>query len=198
MFYRFASVAAVCVVLTACSGSDEAKMAKVMPNETATTAASEPVPAVATQAAPVTQPAVSAPVNTPPIDPATCPYSLADLNQGLGLSLSIVNAVEVPFAGGTQLSCQYTGEQSATVMVNKLAMQDPKMLEGMEQFLAGSLESIPNDPDQAQWQTSDSGLHDLTLHYVRAGNSIDVRLMGVDENDWSTVKQKLVELHRVP
>lgn len=198
MFYHFALMAATCMALAACSGSDDKP----------TSATKEPIPTVATettkpaemQSTPAVeaQPVIEAVSSNPAADPTTCPYSVDELNQALGLSLSIVNAVEVPFAGGIQLSCLYTGEQPATVTVNKLAMQDPKMLEGMEQYLAGSLEPIANDPDQAQWQTSEGGLNDLTLHYVRAGTSIDIRLMGVDQADWEAIKSKIVDLRRIP
>lgn len=200
MFYRFASMAMACLALTACSGSEEAKKVTESTDTPVTTIATEPAEPLDIQATAKSeaQPALSVAVNTPPLDPAACPYPLAELNQTLGLNFSIVNAVDVPFAGGTQLSCQYTGEQTITLTMNKLTMQDPNLLEGMEQFLAGSLKPIPNDPDQAQWQTSDSGLNDLTLHYVRTGTSVDIRLVGVDQKDWSRMKQKLVSLRRIP
>lgn len=200
MFYRFASMAMACLALTACSGSEEAKKVTESTDTPVTTITTEPAEPLDIQATAKSeaQPALSVAVNTPPLDPAACPYPLAELNQTLGLNFSIVNAVDVPFAGGTQLSCQYTGEQTITLTMNKLTMQDPNLLEGMEQFLAGSLKPIPNDPDQAQWQTSDSGLNDLTLHYVRTGTSVDIRLVGVDQKDWSRMKQKLVSLRRIP
>lgn len=200
MLYRVALIAATCLALAACSGSEEAPTSKVSieqapaPTSVAPVQAATPAPASSSEGAP----AIAAATNSPPVDPATCPYPVEELSQGLGLKLSIVNAVEVPFAGGTQLSCQYTGEQPATITVNKLVMQDPKMLEGMEQFLAGSLEAVPNDPDKAQWNTTDSGLNDLTLHYVHAGTSIDVRLLGIDQAEWPAMKQKLLGLRRIP
>lgn len=200
MFYRVALIATSCLVLAACSGSEDTLASKTPVEQTPISAATEPAPIAATTTVLASEgaPANAAATNSPPIDPATCPYSIEELNQGLGLKLSVVNAVEVPFAGGTQLSCQYTGEQPATLTVNKLVMQDPKMLEGMEQFLAGSLEAVPNDPDKAQWNTTDSGLNDLTLHYVHAGTSIDVRLLGVDQAEWPAMKQKLLGLRRIP
>lgn len=178
MFHHFAFMVATCLILAACSGADE--------QATSTTPAVPPHEAVAKTNS--TNPAVD----------TTCPYAVAELNQALGLSLSVVNAVEVPFAGGKQLSCLYTGEQPATLTVNQLAMQDPTILESMEQYLAASLAPIPNDPDQAQWQISDSGFNDLTLHYLRAGTSIDVRLMGIEQADLASIKAKLVDLRRIP
>jgi hypothetical protein len=200
MFYRFVFIAASCISLAACSGSDDTKATTSATQQaTATSTVPEPAKPAEVQAAPAIAPPTTQAANpNPALDPATCPYSADELKKSLGLDLSIVNAIDVPFAGGVQLSCQYTGQGTATVMVNKLAMQDPKMLESMEQFLAGSLEPIANDPDKAQWQTSDSGLHDLTLHYVRSGASIDIRVMGVDQNDWPTLKEKLVALRRIP
>lgn len=200
MFYRVALIAASCLALAACSGSEDTPTSKAPFEQPPITVNTLPAPVTASTPVLASQgaPANAAATNSPPVDPATCPYTVAELNQGLGLKLSIVNAVEVPFAGGTQLSCQYTGEQSATITVNKLVMQDPKMLEGMEQFLAGSLEAVPNDPDKAQWNTTDSGLNDLTLHYVHAGTSIDVRLLGVDQAEWPAIKQKLLGLRRIP
>ncbi|MFZ1387438.1 MAG: hypothetical protein WBP46_12700 [Thiolinea sp.] len=200
MLYRLAFITAACVALTACSGSDESK--KTEPAQAiapvATTEAAKPAPAELSTATTPVQPAVEAVLDKAMIDPATCAYSVAELNQALGLDLSMVNAMEVPFAGGTQLSCLYTGEQPATVTVNKLLMEDPQMMQGMEEFLAGSLEPIPNDPDQAQWQTGDAGLSDLTLHYVRADNSVDIRLMGIDQAEWPVMKPKLIALRRIP
>ncbi|WP_298608023.1 hypothetical protein [uncultured Thiothrix sp.] len=200
MFYRVALIAASCLALAACSGSEDTPTSKAPVEQPPITVNTLPAPVTASTRVLASQgaPANAAATNSPPVDPATCPYTVEELNQGLGLKLSIVNAVEVPFAGGTQLSCQYTGEQSATITVNKLVMQDPKMLEGMEQFLAGSLEAVPNDPDKAQWNTTDSGLNDLTLHYVHAGTSIDVRLLGVDQAEWPAMKQKLLGLRRTP
>lgn len=202
MFYRVVLMVAMGLGLVACSGSEETQTPKPLAEQTANSAAIAPVPTPTPSATPVLAsegaPANAAASNSPPVDPASCPYSVEELNQGLGLKLSIINAVEVPFAGGTQLSCQYTGEQPATITVNKLVMQDPKMLEGMEQFLAGSLEAVPNDPDKAQWNTTDSGLNDLTLHYVRAGISMDIRLLGVDQAEWPVMKQKLLGLRRIP
>lgn len=197
MFYRFAFMTFVCLALSACSGSDETKTTTA--NETAPVAAAEPATPTEQPAVPIaeTEPAVVAAKNAS-VDPAVCPYPMDELNQALGLSLSVVNAMEVPFAGGTQLSCLYTGEQPATVTVNKLAMEDPQMMEGMEEFLADSLEAIPNDPDKAQWQTGEDSLSDLTLHYVRAGNSVDIRLMGIDQAEWPAMKSKLVDLRRIP
>lgn len=200
MSYRVALIAASCLVLAACSGSEERQTSQAPTEQASVPVTATPMPTSA--ATPVLAsegaPANAAATNSPPTNPAACPYPVEELNQGLGLKLSIINAVEVPFAGGTQLSCQYTGEQPATVTVNKLVMQDPKMLEGMEQFLAGSLEAVPNDPDKAQWNTTDSGLNDLTLHYVRAGTSIDLRLLGVDQAEWPAMKQKLLDLRRIP
>lgn len=200
MSYRVALIAASCLALAACSGSEENQTLKAPTEQASAPVAATPVQAPASTPVLASEgaPANAAATNSPPADPATCPYPVEELNQGLGLKLSIVNAVEVPFAGGAQLSCQYTGEQAATITVNKLVMQDPKMLEGMEQFLAGSLEAVPNDPDKAQWNTTDSGLNDLTLHYVRAGTSIDVRLLGVDQTEWPLMKQKLLDLRRIP
>ncbi len=197
MFYRFAFMTFVCLALSACSGSDETKTTTA--NEPAPVATAEPATPTEQPAVPIaeTEPAVVAAKNAS-VDPAVCPYPMDELNQALGLSLSVVNAMEVPFAGGTQLSCLYTGEQPATVTVNKLVMEDPQMMEGMEEFLADSLEAIPNDPDKAQWQTGEDGLSDLTLHYVRAGNSVDIRLMGVDQAEWPAMKSKLVDLRRIP
>ncbi|HMT92102.1 hypothetical protein [uncultured Thiothrix sp.] len=200
MIYRVVLIAATCLALAACSGSEENQASKASTDQASTPVIDTPVPASASTPVLASEgaPANAAATNSPPTDPATCPYSVEELNQGLGLKLSIVNAVQVPFAGGTQLSCQYTGEPPATITVNKLVMQDPKMLEGMEQFLAGSLEAVPNDPDKAQWNMTDSGLNDLTLHYVRAGTSIDVRLLGVDQTEWPAMKQKLLDLRRLP
>lgn len=200
MIYRVVLIAATCLVLAACSGSEESQTSKASTEQASSPVIATPVPASASTPVLASEgaPANAAATNSPPADPATCPYSVEELNQGLGLKLSIVNAVQVPFAGGTQLSCQYTGEQPATITVNTLVMQDPKMLEGMEQFLAGSLEAVPNDPDKAQWNMTDSGLNDLTLHYVRAGTSIDIRLLGVDQTEWPAMKQKLLDLRRIP
>lgn len=200
MSYRVALIAASCLALTACSGSEESQTSKAPTEQASASVTTTPAPASASTPVLASEgaPANAAATNNPPADPAICPYPVEELNQGLGLKLSIVNAIEVPFAGGTQLSCQYTGEQAATITVNKLVMQDPKMLEGMEQFLAGSLEAVPNDPDKAQWNLADSGLNDLTLHYVRAGTSIDVRLLGVDQTEWPSMKQKLLDLRRIP
>lgn len=197
MFYRFVSMVITCLVLTACSGADETKLSSESTNSKAV---SEPIGSVDTPTTTMkeAQPAFSAAASKTSADPATCPYQVSELSQSLGLNLSTINAVEVPFAGGTQLSCQYTSEQSATVMVNKLSMQDPKLLEGMEEFLADSLQAIPNDPDQAKWQTTNAGLNDLSLHYIRAGHSVDIRLMGVDQADWPAMREKLINLRRIP
>ncbi|HPY39688.1 MAG TPA: hypothetical protein PLM98_04155 [Thiolinea sp.] len=194
MFYRLALITATCVALTACSGSDESKTA------TTTNQLVTPTMDTTKPAEPQTSPPIpTASTNKAAVDPAACSYTVAELNQALGFAFKVVNAVDVPFAGGTQLSCLYSGEQRAAVTVTQLNMQDPKMLEGMEQYLASSLKPIPNDPDQAKWQTADGGSgSDLTLHYVRAGTSIAVTLVGVDQNEWPVMQEKLVALRRIP
>ena len=207
MLYRYTLIAAVCLALTACSDS-----ATTTNNSSTTTPATEavatnvaPVNPTAAPPAPAENPAnASAPteaVSLPTVDAASCPYTVEELNQALGAGLSIVNAMEAPFAGGSQLSCQYTGEQPMTVMVNKMTMQDPNLLEGMTQYLADKLEPIPNDPDQAQWNASAEDadtISDLALHYVRSGSSIDIRIVGFEPEQITELKTKLINLRRIP
>ncbi|MEW5743572.1 MAG: hypothetical protein AB1938_31965 [Myxococcota bacterium] len=123
--------------------------------------------------------------------PAACAFTQAELNQALGFKVAAGKGTELPFNGGTSLSCQWAEEKGfKSVVLNRTVMTagDPTTnREQQKKHLAGRLEAIPGDPDGAVWQVDQGDLTGVTLHYFRGNTAVEVRVSGVNMKDPAAV-----------
>lgn len=148
------------------------------------------------------RPAAPPPSAAPRVAVASCPFTPAELKTALGLSFKAGSASpDLPFAGGALKSCRYEGADGKTPMftVNLTVMNDPTQTQGSMQALAGKTTPVPGDADGARWQTDQGDLTNPTLHYVRQGVVVELRInVGPKDPRFAALKDKLVRVRRVP
>lgn len=131
-----------------------------------------------------------------------CGFSVAELETTLGIKVEEGKGSEMAFSGGKQLTCTYRGRGVHSLVVTQMRMGDPAALSGSyDQFKAGTMEPIVGDQDRARWQLGQGDLTDVSLHYLRAGTSVQVRVRGVDmkkADDVDTMRKRVVKLRRLP
>jgi hypothetical protein len=132
---------------------------------------------------PTPAPAAAAPAVKP--NPAACVFTTAELKAALGFDVDSGNGTELPFSGGTSLSCTYSEPRPKgfrSVTVNRTVMTTGSSADNAKSqraILAGRLEPIAGDPDGAGWQVGQGDLTDVTLHYWRNNVGTEVRVGGV-------------------
>jgi hypothetical protein len=134
----------------------------------------------------------------------SCPYSLSELRQVLGLHLDEAKpGTERPFDGGRALSCHYSNKDllKPSMWLNQVAADKPDDPSLREYFMqmAGKMDMVPGDPDQAAWQTQQGDLSSAALHYLRKGTQVEARLtIGPKDAQYEEVRRKLLKLRRIP
>ncbi len=134
--------------------------------------------------------------------PAACPFQADELNKVLGLDAGAGQAQPpLKFAGGQMLGCQYPGNKRPSVRVNQTVMDKPDDPANAASFrmMAGSMKPVPGDPDSAMWQLDQGDNSNPTLHYLRKGHLVEVRVMvGKHDPQFQRYADALPKLRRVP
>lgn len=135
-----------------------------------------------------------------------CVFTAAEVQTALGFKVKPGKGTEIPFPGGTSFSCQYAPEDKKelrSLTVNRLVTTtgDPVTISReSRKRLAGRLEPVPNDADQAAWQVDQGDLTDVTLHFVRGKATTELRVFGVNQKDAAAVaamRKRVLMLRRV-
>jgi len=135
-----------------------------------------------------------------------CVFTAAEVQAALGFKVKSGKGTELPFPGGMSFSCQYAPEDKKelrSLTVNRLVTTSGDAVTNSRESrkrLAGKLEPVPNDADQAGWQVDQGDLTDVTLHYVRGKATTEVRVGGVNQKDAAAVaamRKRVLTLRRV-
>ncbi|TAG49995.1 MAG: hypothetical protein EAZ30_01655 [Betaproteobacteria bacterium] len=159
------------------------------------------LPLVATAVATVL--AVSANVAIAQTSPS-CPFTVAEVKQGLGIDVSAATpGKEMAFTGGKLVSCRYTNSDvtKPALWLNQTVMDDPKNPYNATSFkmMAGKLTPVPGDADGAAWQDNQGDLTNATLHYLRNGAIIELRVtVSPRDKAYADIRAKLPKLRRLP
>lgn len=136
---------------------------------------------------------------------AGCLFTAAEVQAALGFKVKAGRGTESAFTGGTSFSCRYLAEDGKdlrSLTLNRVVMssRDAATTGELRKRLAGKLEPIAGDADQAVWQVDQGDLTDVTLHYVRGSASTEVRVGGVNVKDAAAVKamrKRVLSLRRL-
>ena len=132
--------------------------------------------------------------------PTSCPFSAGELKSALNSEFKEGKVgFESDFGTGKSLSCRYEGKNMSLV-VKQTVMKDPAQTRGWEAGLAGKKEKVANDPDGALWQVDQGDNTSPNLHYVRNGDIVELRVMGVGKSNaqFEPLQKKLPTLRRLP
>jgi hypothetical protein len=131
-----------------------------------------------------------------------CPFRAAELKGALGLTLAEgTPGTALPFSGGVNLSCRYAAPKFSEpeLTVNQIAMDNPTQTNGYLDRLAGGVRKIPGDPDGAVFQEKQGDLTNATLHYIRNGTIVELRLsVRPTDTRFAQLQQQLAKLRRIP
>jgi len=137
-------------------------------------------------------------------NPAACVFTQAELKAALGFTVGAGHGTEVPFNGGTKLSCLWSevkGLHSVWLSRTVMTGGDPATNRAaMLKMIAGRIEPIAGDADGAGWQVGQGDVSDVTLHYFRGNAGVEVRVSGVDLKDSAAVaaaRRNLLKLKRL-
>lgn len=135
---------------------------------------------------------------------AGCLFTPAELARSLGFEVGAGRGTEAASEWGTSYSCTWgeeKGRRSVTVRRMVLTTGDPATNWAQyKKTLAGRLEPIAGDSDQAVWQVDQGDLTGVTLHYFRGNTATAVRVSGVDMQDPRAVagmRQAVLALRRL-
>lgn len=132
--------------------------------------------------------------------PTSCPFTAGELKSALNAEFKEGKVgFESDFGTGKSLSCRYEGK-NMTLVVNQTVMKDPTQTKGWDAKLAGKSEKIANDPDGALRQVDQGDNTSPNLHYVRNGDIVELRVMGVGKGNaqFEPLQKKLPALRRLP
>lgn len=132
--------------------------------------------------------------------PTSCPFTPGEVGAALGSTFKEGKVgFESDFGSGKTLSCRYEGK-GMTLVVNQTVMKDPTQTRGWDTRLAGKLEKSGNDPDGAIVQTDQGNNTSPNLHYVRNGDIVELRVLGVGKKSpqFASLQRKLHGLRRLP
>ncbi len=158
------------------------------------------------RALPSAPPTAPAPAPSPALkdSPAACVFTAEELSRALGFKVEAGKGTENAFSGGVSTSCRWNEVKGLkSVVLNRQVMSggDPTANRaGLRKMLAGRLEDIAGDADQAAWQVDQGDLTDVTLHYFRNDTGVEVRVSGVDKRDRRAVeamRRKVLSLRRL-
>jgi hypothetical protein len=134
-----------------------------------------------------------------------CPYSPAELTAAFGVPFDDGKGTTRQISGGTSLHCTYVERQgSRSVILNQLVMAPAQLRASRSEWekrLAGRLEPIVGDPDDAKWQVAQGDLTGITIHYLRSDRQVEFRLMGPGVTQGAAVAQwrtKVLSIRRLP
>ncbi len=148
--------------------------------------------------------AISLPTPALAQNSAACPFTPAEIKQTLGLDVSAGAArPDMAFAGGKLLACRYNGADPSKpgLWLNQTVMDNAKDPANERSFkmMAGKLKPVPNDPDGAAWQDDQGDLTNATLHYLRNGSLVELRVtVSPRDKAFADIRAKLPKLRRLP
>jgi hypothetical protein len=132
--------------------------------------------------------------------PTSCPFTPAELKATLDVDFKEGKVgFESSFAGGKNLSCRYESK-AWSLQVKQVVMTDPKQTQGWLNFLAGKKEPVAGDADGAIQQVDQGDLTSPNLHYIRQGDIVELRILGVGKTspEFAALNKKLIGLRRLP
>lgn len=132
--------------------------------------------------------------------PVSCPFDKKEITLALGAEFKDGKVgFESDFGTGKSLSCRYSSG-SMTLVVNQTVMKDPTQTQGWDSKFAGKSEKVPKDPDGAIRQTDQGDNTSPNLHYLRNGDIVELRILGVGKTSpqFKSLQEKLTKLRRLP
>jgi hypothetical protein len=107
---------------------------------------------------------------------------------------------ELDLPGGTKQSCRWALVKGlGALFVTRTVFTRGEPATNRAQYfeaVAGRLEPVPGDPDQAAWQVGQGDATDVTLHAFRGNAGLEVRVTGVAGKDVKAVRGKVLRLKR--
>ena len=132
----------------------------------------------------------------------SCPLTPAEINSALGLDVDAGQAQNpLIFAGGQMLICDYQGKTKPSLLLKQTVMADVNNPYNTNylKMMAGELTPVPGDPDGALWQLDQGDLSNPTLHYLRKGALVELRVMvGRHDDLFKQYVDALPKLRRFP
>jgi hypothetical protein len=99
----------------------------------------------------------------------------------------IVKMWVAAFAGMTDFECVRALHGRTNVPANNF------------KYLAGKLTPVPNDPDAAGWQDNQGDMTNATLHYLRNGTLVELRVTASQRyKNYADIRAKLPKMRRLP
>lgn len=134
-----------------------------------------------------------------------CPLAAADISRVLGTAVEEGKlALEIPSAEMLMRDCRYK-TKNYSIMVKTTRYSKPADAQGAMKLLAGKLKPVPNDADGAAIQDGQGDATSPTVHYVRNGVAVELRVLGIyykdlksREADLRDMQSKLVAIKRIP
>lgn len=128
-----------------------------------------------------------------------CPYTAAELQTALGISVEEGRGTETPFRGGKMMDCQYKGKGRAGVSLSQTKSTSPSDAKMVAKGVAG--QAIEGDPDGAIWVAAMGDSSRLSLSYVRGSTHTEMSITGVtskNDKESKPINDKLQRLRRIP
>lgn len=133
-----------------------------------------------------------------PLTPASlspCPFTPAEIESALGVSVEDGQAADMSFPGGRDVGCLYAVKGSDTVLSVRQTWDAAN--QGAVKLAEGGLQAIPGDPDGAQWKAGGKDKPSVGLIYARGKVRTRVLIYG-DTVRESDMQPRLLRLKRVP
>ena len=130
-----------------------------------------------------------------PLTPASlapCPFTPAEIESALGVSVEDGQAADMSWPGGRDVGCLYAVKGSDTVLSVRQTW-DPANAGSANQ----TSRAIPGDPDGARWETVGKDKPSVGLIYARGKARTRVLVYG-DTIRESDMQPRLLRLKRVP
>jgi len=133
-----------------------------------------------------------------PLTPASlspCPFTPAEIESALGVSVEEGQAADMSFPGGRDVGCLYAVKDSDTVLSVRQTWDAAN--QASAKLAEGGLQAIPGDPDGARWKAGGKGKPTVGLIYARGKVRTRVLIYG-DTVRESDMQPRLLRLKRVP
>jgi hypothetical protein len=138
-----------------------------------------------------------------PLTPASlspCPFTPAEIESALGVSVEDGQAADMSFPGGRDVGCLYAVKGSDTVLSVRQTWDTASAgsaSQGTAKLAEGGLHAIPGDPDGAQWKSGGKDEPSAELTYARGKIRTRVLIHGATVRE-SDMQSRLLRLKRVP
>src|SRR5215218_10375375 len=112
--------------------------------------------------------AISPALAQEPLTPASlspCPFTPAEIESALGVSVEDGQAADMSFPGGRDVGCLYPVKGSDTVLSVRQTWDAAN--QAAAKLAEGGLQAVPGDPDGAQWKSGGKDEPSAELTYAR-------------------------------